>query len=625
VAGAVLLLALAAATAAQQQTFTLGPRTDTPAARRLVFETDATAAARRPGGYGWVSVEVSNPDTTAHEAELTVRDPMQLGAPLAVGRIRLGAGERSRVVLPLPYTGWMGELTVEVDGGPVSSTRLDNVPAGNTQTLPSLLALTDDAALGSLLRSAVEARLPTLVKSGALAGFVVKRVRDLPDRWQMLSGFDAVVLDLRSVGLSEERQQVLADYVAAGGHLVAAGSPGTTAGPLAGMFEASTPADTSAAAIGSGSRGRHGFGWWIVTLPDGSAFGSDVIQWLGGSQIAGFQRTFSGLPQDGLGSHLEIPGLGKVPKSAFLLLIVLFVTAIAILTFREVRRRRHGRLLIIVPGTGLLFTGALLAYGTFSEGLGIKGVVRSLTLLDQRSHQAVAVAQRTLYAGMSPSAIPLDAGTLLVSWDQYRGEDDDRVHRMRLDTSAGWVAGGEALPSRWPTHLATVTVGRPRERLRLRRDGPERLEVIPDAGLRAARGDRTLLVRDFDGEWWVGPGAGPLRRTLPSEVRPCLAESVAGFSGLTTAAGPGWSEHRSFMLAGSVHSVNVDTRPPHGLDVQAELDSWISELLDGVTLRGSYVLRVASDPCVDDLGLDVDWLEREQIVVGRLAREDLLE
>jgi hypothetical protein len=107
VAGAVLLLALAAATAAQQQTFTLGPRTDTPAARRLVVETDASAAARRPGGYGWVSVEVSNPDTTAHEAELTVRDPMQLGAPLAVGRIRLGAGERSRVVLPLPYPGWM--------------------------------------------------------------------------------------------------------------------------------------------------------------------------------------------------------------------------------------------------------------------------------------------------------------------------------------------------------------------------------------------------------------------------------------------------------------------------------------------------------------------------------------
>jgi hypothetical protein len=384
------------------------------------------------------------------------------------------------------------DLWVAVDDGAHSSVMLGHL-AARMPSLPSLLALTDDAALGSMLRSDVESRLPMMVDSGVLTGFVVKRVRDLPDLWQMLSGFDAIVLDIGSDGLRAERQQVLADYVAAGGRLVLAGSAGAVVGPLSEMLGAGAPAGTSAAALGPGSRGRHGFGQWIVTAPRERAFGGDVFAWLEQPEMVGMNRTFSGLPRDGLGGHLVIPGVGEVPKTAFLLLIVVFVAVIAVMTFMQVRRRRHGRLLVIVPATGLAFTGAILAYGFFAEGLGIKGVVRSFTLLDQRSHQAVNVAQRTLYAGLQPGALPLDAGTLLVSSDPFRGGSSDRVHRLRLDTTSGWSAGGEALPARLPTHMATVTVSRSRERLRLRRVDPGRLEVVPDAGFRVGTAAGSLV------------------------------------------------------------------------------------------------------------------------------------
>ena len=606
---AVVLLALGGAAAGQQQSFTLGGREDTPEERRLSFQLDATPGARRPGGCGWVSVEVYNPDSSAHEALVVLR---QSSDPLSRTAVRLGPNERTRLVLPVPYTEWASRTEIAVDDGPVVRMNLTQLSQGNTTTLPSLLALTDDALLGSTLRTSVETGLPLMVDSGTLTGFVVKRVLDLPDRWQMLSGFDAVVLDVRSAALDAPRQQVLADYVASGERLILAGPVHALQGPLAALL---------ATGAGPGSSGRHGFGKWLVSSADEQAFTEREIDWLSDPVLAGLGRAFSGLPEDGLGSHLQIPGVGEVPRSGFLVLIMVFVGAVGIAAFHQFKARRHGRLLVIVPATGLAFTGAMLAYGFFSEGLGIKGVVRSLTLLDQRTHEAVDVAQRTLYAGMQPGALPLQPGTLLASADLYRGSGNDRAHQLELDTSAGWVVGGSLLPARLPTQLTSVTVARPRERLRLRRAGPERLEVVPDSGLRPRAETGALIVRDFDGAWWVSAGEA-LRPMDLQETSARLAESLHGLRRLKPEDGPAWARRPAYRYA---HSTRVDSEPPADPATQQRLHEWLAELVPEDPPPGTYLARVESDPCLDDLGLEVRWLEREHVVIGRLAEEDLLE
>lgn len=607
---------------AQQQTLRLGPREDTPYEQRLVFTTDATLAARRPGGMGWATVEASNPDSSAHEVTIEVRETAARGITVSGSHIRLEPGESSRVVLPVPYTQWSNFLRVEVDGSLSTQSSIGTLSGGSTSTLPSLLALTDDAALGATLRQSVEMRLPEMVNGGTLLGFSVKRVRDLPDRWQMLSGFDAIVLDTRSEGLDAERQQVLADYVAAGGRLVVALAPRAKEGAVFAMLAEDLAAGTTSDGLGTGTHGRHGFGRWIVAATDETAFGAAVMAWLENPEFGGVERTLSGLPQDGLGSHLQIPGVGDVPRSMFLLLIVIFVGTVAILAFYLIRQRRHGRLLVVVPGTGVAFTGAILLYGFLSEGLGTKGVVRSITLLDQRRHEAVDVAQRTLYAGLAPSELPLEPGTLFVSWDGFEGEDRERVHHLQLDTTAGWVAGGEALPARLITHIATVSVCRPRERVRLRRAGSQRLELLPDAGLRPLARTGSLIVRDFDGAWWVSVQGEALRPMDAAECRARMAESLSAFNDFHPLPSAGWSEHRYSPHGGSS---SIEPPAPHEPQVQLELVSWVSSLVPEDAPPGSYVMRVESDPCVDDLGLDVDWERREQLVIGRLAPEDLLE
>jgi hypothetical protein len=396
------LAALAAPVAAQEQTFTVPADPSAPREQAITIVSDATAGARRPGGFGWVRVEAFNPDVASHEVELGVGDRSSLGGAHARRVVRLGPGERAALSLPVPYANWLNELVVRVDGGEPASSNIVAAVPGSTSTLPSILALTDDASFGALLRARAEIEMPVLVDSGTLTGFVVKRVRDLPDAWQMLSAFDVIVLDARSDFLRPESQQVLADWVAAGGRLVVAGEAPSGDAPLAAMLDDAprTP----------GTHGRAGLGQWMLAPRNEQCLGQDVMQWLRAPELPGLGRSFSGLPHDGLASHLVIPGVGKVPRRQFLLLILAFIVAIGVITLMQVRRKRHGRLLVVVPGTGMAFTFALLAYGYLSEGLGIKGVVRSVTLLDQRRHEAVDVAQRTVYAGLQPDEPAARAG-----------------------------------------------------------------------------------------------------------------------------------------------------------------------------------------------------------------------
>ena len=70
--------------------------------------------------------------------------------------------------------------------------------------------------------------------------------------------------------------------------------------------------------------------------------------------------------------------------------------------------------------------------------------------------------------------------------------------------------------------------------------------------------------------------------------------------------------------------VNVQS-PALDSQMQEGLQLWMVRFVNDGLPPGSYVARVEEDPCVDELGLEIRWVSRAHLVVGRLAREDLLE
>ena len=147
------------------------------------------------------------------------------------------------------------------------------------------------------------------------------------------------------------------------------------------------------------------------------------------------------------------------------------------------------------------------------------------------------------------------------------------------------------------------------------------LEIVPDSGLLPRAETGALVVRDFEGAWWVSAGDA-LRPMDAQETRARLAESLHGLRRLKPEHGPGGSEKPIYRYA---HSGHVDPDSPAETAAQQRLHEWLAQLAPEDLPTGSYIARVESDPCLDELGLEVRWLEREHVVIGRLAEEDLLD
>jgi hypothetical protein len=60
-------------------------------------------------------------------------------------------------------------------------------------------------------------------------------------------------------------------------------------------------------------------------------------------------------------------------------------------------------LLVTVPATALVTSVLLVGYSVAAHGFSIKSRIRSLTVLDQKSHSAVTVARLALFAGVAPA------------------------------------------------------------------------------------------------------------------------------------------------------------------------------------------------------------------------------
>ncbi len=98
------------------------------------------------------------------------------------------------------------------------------------------------------------------------------------------------------------------------------------------------------------------------------------------------------------------PGIRGVPVYGFMVMITTFAVLIGPVNYFYLRRKRMLWLLLVtVPATALVTSALLVGYSVAAHGFSIRSRIRSLTVLDQKSHSAVTVARLALFAGVAPS------------------------------------------------------------------------------------------------------------------------------------------------------------------------------------------------------------------------------
>ncbi|MBX3464720.1 MAG: hypothetical protein KF830_16240 [Planctomycetes bacterium] len=526
------------------------------------------AGAGVAGGFGFVAVEAENRDASAHDLVVEVQSLPGASGRIAVRReLRLDAHELGRWFLPLPTPG-------------VSSLRFDVVVDG-VRTPGSIAGGRGDGLVGLTVVARSDSEPWGLTVLQAMrrqekeaARVVAAPPGDLPADWRLYTGFHAVVVDGRAA-LAADVQAALVQFAAAGGTVVVGDAERLPPGVLR---------DRAGAAAGGGM--RLGLGHLVPAAVGGDSTALRArLADLPPPSIAGWP-----LPADLLAPQ-AVPGLGEPPVLAFLVVVLLFAVVVGPVNFLLLRRLRRPLLLLLtVPVCGLGTTLGMLGYGLWHDGLGVRGVVRSWTLLDQARHEATSLAQRTLFAGLSPDALTVAADGLLVApWACSRAHAGP--DRWQFDPASQALDGG-VLPSRQATPLVSARHGTARQRLRARLAG-ERLDLLLDGGVEP---DGEVLLRDHDGRYWLGTGV----------LAPVDAAAAA-------AALDRWQRAAARLtpVLGAEGGATVAHHVVHRLLGGRELPP------------GAYVARTARAPWLDEHGLRPAYDRAEHFVVGRLAVEDL--
>lgn len=538
-----------------------------------------------PGGFGWFLVDVQNHERTAHAVLVDLSTTAWSAGDFGLQRtIALGPEEQARFYLPLPNIERATlELKTNVDGG-VQSVLFD-VPSargcvgllvGDRANLqPAAFAVLQDAAKGRT--SSV------LVCSGM----------DVPADWRLFTGFHLVMVDGRSP-LGADAQDALRRYVCAGGRVVVGSAASLPPGPLRERLERlQAPASRA-----------EGLGTWVAVddLAGATRIAEQVLE------LLGTNPELWPLPA-ALQKLQPVPGLGRAPVLVFLLVILCFAVLAGPVNFFLLRKWRRPLLaLVTVPALGFGTTLLMLGYAFLHDGFGVRGAVRSWTLLDQAEHTAVATASRTLFAGLSPGSLSLSADALLIAPASLGRRDQRNPNRFQFSADTNRIDGA-VLPSRTPTVLTTAQQGVVRDRLRVRVRPEGGLELLADGGIQLSG---EILVRDRDGACWLG--------TAPV-LQPCTLEQAEQYvSAFGVAAGhlatmedeTDYDGYRSYVIT----EPTADER-----SVAALSRRWLGS---GGPEAGTWYGRLQQAPWLDDHGIRVDYDLQEHFVIGRLAAEDIL-
>jgi hypothetical protein len=219
-----------------------------------------------------------------------------------------------------------------------------------------------------------------------------------------------------------------------------------------------------------------------------------------------------------------IPGVGLAPVLTFQILISLFVLGIGPANYWLLRRGKRLHLMVLtIPLSAAVVTGALIGYALLADGLRTRVRVRSVTRLDQRRGTAVTWARLSYYAGMAPAAgltFPSDVAVYpLLNKYEYLPQETTRK-KMYWEDDQRLVQGW--LDSRTPTQYLTVRS----------RPSTCRLEItpIPDSSGVLQIENRLgvpidrVAIRGRDGKYYeaaqVAPGAkARAKPTTLQEIR----------------------------------------------------------------------------------------------------------
>lgn len=583
----VLLAALGSAAVAQESTLRLAPELGLPPERCVRVDARGWLGARR-GGFGWLVVEVANGHEARHEVVVAARDPADGRRFEVRRRLELAPGERQRAVLAVPNLQSAVDVAVDLDGRVDGVLKSVVVPAGNAGA--ALLVGFDRDASAAWTRLAPFTRRPhSLRHVSRLVHEIECRGEDLPADWRALSAFDLVVLD-GAASIDADAQRAVASHAESGGRVLVVGADRLRPGPLRELAARSAGPVTT---LGFGAVG------FLGPLDTDDA----LREWLNAGThdvMPAIVDAVAGPAPGALHLPAHVPGIAGVPTNLFFLIIVVFVLVVGPINHSYFRRRgTPWAVLVTVPAAGFLVTAFILTWSLVSEGLGTQGVVTTVSLVDQRDHRAIGLATRTVFASVSPAKLTPAAESYVFSHAVLVADAfDASAPRLGIDADSGEIDGA-LVPSRQPTGLATISRGPCRERIRFRRGPDGTFELLDDGGLRVVREDDALVLHDFDGGWHALSPDGRLRSIDAATARR-LVETV-----LAAALRDGNDESGKFTVSARDHLV-------------PRVEALLAD-------PGGYVARVELAPAFDDLGLSVEWSRAQHHVIGRLAREDVVE
>lgn len=632
----VVFVAVAGLLAAQEQTIRTGvSRGD----EQIEINFMTAAPAIRHGGFGYTVLRVKNIDQRRRQVVLGGTEGFSEEFGFSARRtLDLEPGETAEVVVPVPVSTGNYRLLVEVDGNRSRefSVLTTSGSYGTAVRGPAVLCLAESGAVAGELARALGASTPvsTPRRGGAVVAgaidprFVAAATADLPPDWTLLSRNDVLVADAAARDLDASRQAAIVDWTAAGGTLVVLGGakPGLPDGPLRTLVAD----DLEKPSVPPGFHRKAAGRWLVLADPAGAASALKVRDLISADPDlrATATRIFGGLPVDGWYAALEIPGIGRVPVKLFLALVIAYLGVVAYRARAILKSRRPERMLNFLPIAGCVATLAVLGYGAVSEGLGVKGAIRSFTLLDQRDRTAVAFSHQTLFAAFEPSRLDFGSRTLLAA----PGRDGDgRGARQALSLDAGRSYDGDLLPARRPSTFVANTVADARERLRFRRRADGGLDVLAEPGF-LPLADAPLVVRDAGGKYFGGPGRGPLVPVDPEAAKKAMQELVERFAAVQVKSDYGtdpdeYARMRSPFAMSAIRyrrETDVDDASPGSVEQQNRLALTTFEAMRRTVDGGGWCGLLETRPAfVESLGLKVDWLAAAHLVAGVLAEDDL--
>jgi hypothetical protein len=487
----------------------------------LEIELKATWAGCEHGGYWPLRVHIVNRGGE-RKISLRCKHNNNMGqTPDVTKDLVIKSGETIEQTLLWPVVSYfestLFEVWVEGKSLPSMSQHLNLKTGDSNSNYPSILMIARDTTFNQeLLKKAIEhqtqadsATRSRYSSSEQDFGFIDAYNKNLPAQWIAYAGVDLLISDSKSLmSLNPQKLNAIVQWVQSGGKLYLIES--TPLNPLKetiktmlGHGGTSISGDTSTFILN-----KHD-----VTLIEVDPATSGVIYPKARSKdfnvtnqtteitrlpvmlgeidvipyqaedlsIADWQRILSDnnlnadtlrdrygitsrIPQsDFLGFF--IPGVGKVPVFAFLIMITLFTIVIGPVNYSYFQRRKQlSMLLVSIPAISFGTSILLVSYAVFSQGFGIKGRIDSTTFVDQSMNTAVTFAREALYAGQAPSRMNFKTDTAVFPlWGPNAAFESGRVNW----TDDQQILIGSWLRSRTRTQFFTINHREERGRLQV--------------------------------------------------------------------------------------------------------------------------------------------------------------